>query len=286
MKQRVVLSIGELLWDMLPDGKRLGGAPVNFAYYVERGGCKAYAVSAIGRDASGDELLAEFNCLGLDSSFIQRNENPTSSVGVSLDSNGVPQYEIYENVAWDNICADEKILALSQTADAICWGSLAQRSEKSRQAILQIIDNSSENTLKIFDINLRQNFYSKEIIENSLVRADVLKLNEDEIVVLAEMFGLSGDIQAKMKSLMDIYSLRYLIFTMGGEGSIIMNNDGEMSHQKPIATKIVDTVGAGDSFTATFIASILNGVDFREAHKMASNMASKVCGHSGAIVKI
>ena len=161
MNPKKVIGIGELLWDVLPAGKRIGGAPVNFTHYVNQSGCEGYAVSAIGSDASGDELLAKFVSLGLNADYLQRNAFPTGSVGVTLDDKGVPTYDIYENVAWDNIATDEATLALAASADAVCWGSLAQRSDVSRRTILAIVDAVRSDALKVFDINLRQNYYDE-----------------------------------------------------------------------------------------------------------------------------
>lgn len=284
MQKPTIIGVGELLWDNLPTGKKLGGAPVNFTYYACALGANGYAVSAIGKDKSGEELLQNFEALGLTSTYIQRNDLPTSEVGVSLDSNGVAQYEIYQNVAWDNIIATSEVCSLAKSTSAICWGSLAQRSVASENAILQIVDCVPENALKIFDINLRQNFYSKEIIENSLNRANVLKLNEDEIVVLSDMFELCGSEIDKAKQLIEKFKLQIVIITMGGDGSVIVSDKSEVSKLKASVSNVVDTVGAGDSFTSTFVASILNGYSLADSHKRANSVASFVCSHEGAIV--
>ncbi len=286
MQKQVIIGLGELLWDNLPTGKKLGGAPVNFTYYACALGADGYAISAVGNDRSGDELLANFEALGLDSTYIQRNDLSTSEVGVHLDSNGVAQYEIYQNVAWDKIVATENVCNLAKRTSAICWGSLAQRCDFSRDSILAIIGNVRSDALKIFDINLRQNFYSKHIIENSLNLANILKINEDELVVLSDMFELSGDDVDKANALIKKFQLRMVIVTMGGNGSLIVANDGEVSRLSASNSEVVDTVGAGDSFTSTFITSQLSGFSLRDSHQRANAVASFVCSHHGAIVPL
>ena len=268
---------------MLPAGKRIGGAPVNFTHYVNQSGCEGYAVSAIGSDASGDELIAKFVSLGLNADYLQRNAFPTGSVGVTLDDKGVPTYDIYENVAWDNIVTDEATLALASQADAVCWGSLAQRSGVSRRTILAIVDAVRSDALKVFDINLRQNYYDEPTLAASLERATVLKLNDDELKVLAPMYSLSGDDEAQLRQLLGRFSLRYVVYTMGAVGSLILGADGSRSYVATPKVTVADTVGAGDSFTATFVSMLLQGRPLAEAHRRAVDVAAYVCTCNGAI---
>ena len=283
MNPKKVIGIGELLWDVLPAGKRIGGAPVNFTHYVNQSGCEGYAVSAIGSDASGDELIAKFVSLGLNADYLQRNAFPTGSVGVTLDDKGVPTYDIYENVAWDNIVTDEATLALASQADAVCWGSLAQRSGVSRRTILAIVDAVRSDALKVFDINLRQNYYDEPTLAASLERATVLKLNDDELKVLAPMYSLSGDDEAQLRQLLGRFSLRYVVYTMGAVGSLILGADGSRSYVATPKVTVADTVGAGDSFTATFVSMLLQGRPLAEAHRRAVDVAAYVCTCNGAI---
>lgn len=286
MQPKKVIGVGELLWDVLPAGRRIGGAPVNFVHYVNALGCEGYAVSAIGRDASGDDLLAEFGRTGLDASYLQRNDFPTGSVGVTLDDKGVPAYQIYEGVAWDNICPEERTLALAREADAVCWGSLAQRSEVSRRTILAIVDATPAASLRIFDINLRQHFYDRDLIEASLQRATILKLNDDELAVLSPMFALTGDEESRLRALIAQFALHGIVYTKGAEGSLILLADGSRSYVATPRVEVADTVGAGDSFTATFVAMLLQGKTVGEAHRKAVAVAAHVCTCNGAIVPI
>lgn len=286
MQPKKVIGVGELLWDVFPSGRRIGGAPVNFVHYVDALGCKGYAVSAVGRDASGDDLLGEVQRYGIDASYLQRNDFPTGSVGVTLDEQGVPSYEIYEGVAWDNILPDARTLALAREADAVCWGSLAQRNEVSRQTILAIVDATPATALRVFDINLRQHFYDKPLLEASLQRATVLKLNDDELAVLSPMFSLSGDEQSRLHALLSRYCLRGIVYTKGATGSLILSAAGESSYLATPRVQVASTVGAGDSFTATFVAMLLQGHSLAEAHRKAVDVAAYVCTHDGAIVAL
>lgn len=282
--KRVVIGVGELLWDVLPSGRRMGGAPVNFTYYAERGGCRAFAVSAIGRDASGEELLGEFRGIGLDDSLLQRNGYPTGSVDVRVDSEGIPTYDIHENVAWDHIEADAGTLEAVSVADAVCWGTLAQRNPASRAAIVSIVDAAPESALRVFDINLRQEYYSAETVTASLRRADILKLNDDELVVLSSFYALCGDVEVRLRRLCEMFRLRYVVYTEGATGSRVVGCDGTCSRIPTPHVKVADTVGAGDSFTATFVSMLLHGHPLRECHERAVEVAAEVCTCSGAIL--
>lgn len=183
-----IIGIGEVVWDCFPEGKRLGGAPINFCFFAKELGAESYPVTAIGDDELGDETFAVLKETGLDLGYISRNILPTGKVLVSLNEAGVPQYEIVENVAWDAIECSPATMKLVSDADAVCWGSLAQRSEKSRAAILRLIDAVPDTSLKVFDINIRQHFYSTDLIVESLQKANVLKLNEDELPLLWEVY--------------------------------------------------------------------------------------------------
>lgn len=281
MKKKKIIGIGEIVWDMLPSGKQLGGAPVNFCYFAHALGAKACPVSAVGKDALGDEALKILMDEGIDISFIQRNNLPTSRVLVSTDSEGIPQYEIMENVAWDCIECSPEVLELIKDADVVCWGSLAQRSGKSGESILRMIDAAPESCLKVFDINLRQNFYSREIIEESLLRADILKLNEDELPVVAGLFDIEGGEPAT--KLIKKFGLKYIIYTQGSVCSIVYDACGVVSSMATPAVTVADTVGAGDSFTATYLTAALNGKTAEEAHRLAVKVAAFVCTVHGAI---
>lgn len=189
MNRPKIMGIGELVWDLLPDGRQLGGAPVNFAYWCNRLGAEGYPVSAVGSDDLGREAFDRLAATGLDLGYVQRNALPTGRVNVTLSGNGIPEYDIVEGVAWDALEADAGTLELAARADAVCWGSLAQRSETSRRAIAAILEATRPECLKVFDINIRQHWYSREIVTASLGQADVLKLNEDELPLVASLLG-------------------------------------------------------------------------------------------------
>jgi len=278
-----VIGIGEVVWDMLPGGKQLGGAPVNFLYFCAQLGLQAYPVSAIGNDDLGKETLQALQKAGMDLSYIQRNNLPTSRVLVTLDASGVPSYEIVENVAWDAIECPQQALELVSDADALCWGSLAQRSETSRKSILRLVDATPASCKKVFDINIRQHYYSLELVEASLNRCDILKLNEDELPLLQELFALSLTPAELIAQLIVRYRIEQVIYTQGAICSDIYDKSGLISHIDTPKVKVVDTVGAGDSFTAAYVSSILQGKSVGEAHRLAVDISAQVCTMSGAI---
>lgn len=279
MKRPIILGIGEIVWDCLPGGRKLGGAPVNFAYHAQRLGADSYPVSAVGNDDLGRETLEICDSYGLRTNYLQKNDLPTSRVLVSLDAQGVPKFEILENVAWDSLKTSMALQDLASKADAVCWGSLAQRSEPSRAAILKILDAVPEKAMKVFDINLRQHYYSKEIIEASLERANVLKLNEDELPVLLDLLDIKD-----IPEVISRYSLDYLIHTKGANGSEVYTKRGLVSSLDTPEVEVVDTVGAGDSFTAAFVMSILMGESTAKAHAKAVEVSALVCQVAGAIL--
>lgn len=279
---RLVIGIGEALWDMLPEGKKLGGAPANFAFHAGQFGLESMAVSAIGLDPLGEEIAKELEEHGLPF-HLDRIDFPTGTVQVTLDSNGIPRYEIKEDVAWDNIPYTKELADLAGRAQAICFGSLAQRNPVSRETIGWFLDAVPEDCLKVFDINLRQSFYSKEIIEDSLRRCDILKINDEELEIVKEMFGLEDlPTEGLCRSIIDEYGLKMLILTCGVNGSHVFSGDVSSFIETP-KVNVADTVGAGDSFTGAFVASILKGKTVREAHEAAVKVSAFVCTQSGAM---
>ena len=283
MTMKKILGIGELVWDVFPEGKQLGGAPVNFAFFAKELGAEAYPVAALGTDRLGDEAIQMLKPSGLSLDFIQRNSLDTSRVLVTTDENGVPQYEIVENVAWDAMECNTEVLALASEADVICWGSLAQRSEKSRESILAILDAAPETCLMVFDINIRQKFYTAEVIEESLKRADILKLNEDELPIVCELFGIEGTQAEQISQIIERYDLKNVIFTQGAVCSEVYDAGGLVSRMDTPRVEVADTVGAGDSFTATYVTSLLLGRTPLQAHELAVKVAAFVCTQNGAI---
>jgi fructokinase len=279
--------MGEALWDMLPEGRKLGGAPANFAYHVSQFGLDSRVVSAVGDDELGNEILANFAEKQLDFQ-IEKVAYPTGTVQVTLDEKGVPCYEIKEGVAWDNIPYTPALENLAKQTHAVCFGSLAQRNAVSRETINRFIDQmpEDENVLKIFDINLRQHFYSKELIEASLKKSNVLKINDEELVVVGEMFGFADiDFQDKCWILLAKYNLKMLILTCGTEGSYVFT-PGEVSFLETPQVQVADTVGAGDSFTGAFVAAILSGKTVKDAHRLAVDVSAFVCTQNGAMPEL
>lgn len=283
MENTIVVGMGEALWDVLPEGKKIGGAPANFAYHVSQFGLNSRVVSAVGDDKLGMEILDNFREKKLNT-MVEIVLYPTGTVQVELDNEGVPCYDIKEGVAWDNIPYTPALEDLAKHTTAVCFGSLAQRSVVSRETINRFLDTMpAENTLKIFDINLRQGFYTKEILCNSFRKCNVLKINDEELVTVSRMFGYPGiDLQDKCWILLAKYNLKMLILTCGVNGSYVFT-PGEVSFVETPKVEVADTVGAGDSFTAAFVASILSGLSIGEAHKLAVETSAYVCTQNGAM---
>lgn len=282
--QPIVVGMGEALWDVLPEGKKLGGAPANFAYHVSQFGLESRVVSAVGQDKLGAEILDNFRQKQL-YGLIETVPYPTGTVQVELDAEGVPCYDIKEGVAWDNIPYTQALDGLARQTHAVCFGSLAQRSIVSRQTIHRFLDAMPDapDTLKIFDINLRQSFYSKEILCDSFHRCNVLKINDEELVTVSRMFGYPGiDLQDKCWILLAKYNLKMLILTCGVNGSYVFT-PGHVSFVETPKVQVADTVGAGDSFTAAFTSAILRGRSVTEAHRLAVETSAYVCTQQGAM---
>ena len=281
-KEGIIVGLGEALWDCLPEGRKLGGAPANFAYHASQFGYGAYAVSAVGNDALGQETLAAFDAKGLRYEM-PKVDFPTGTVQVTLDEVGVPTYDIKEGVAWDNIPFTPRLEEMAKNCRAVCFGSLAQRNETSRNTIYRFLDATPKDCLRIFDINLRQNFYSKEVIRESLKRCNVLKINDEELVIIGRMFGYPGlDFENKCWLILGKYNLDILVLTCGVNGSYVFSK-GAMSYRETPRVKVADTVGAGDSFTGAFVGSILSGTSIPESHRIAVNVSAYVCTQAGAM---
>lgn len=290
---KYVIGLGEALFDCLPTGRKLGGAPANFAYHVSQFGLNGCAVSAIGNDALGNEIVEQFTKVGLRYQ-LPRVNYPTGTVQVTLTGDGIPQYDICEGVAYDNIPFTEEIAALAKDAEAVCFGSLAQRNGVSRATVQAFLDAMPKDSLRVFDINLRQNWYSQEVIEQSLEHCNVLKINDEELDVVAPMLlgteleegKLIAEDEEKARyvcrELIAKYDLRMLILTCGATGSYVFSRDNE-SYLRTPKVEVVDTVGAGDSFTATFVAQILLGKDLCAAHRKAVEVSAFVCTQAGAM---
>ena len=280
----IVVGMGEALWDVLPEGKKIGGAPANFAYHVSQFGLPSCVVSAIGDDALGKEIIENFTSNGLDQ-LIAEVPYPTGTVQVEIDQTGIPLYDIKENVAWDNIPYTEHLDALAKRTKAVCFGSLAQRNVVSRETINHFLDTmpKDDDSLIVFDVNLRQGFFNKEILCKSMQNCNILKINDEELITVSRMFGYPGiDLQDKSWILLGKYNLKMLILTCGINGSYVFT-PGNVSFQPTPKVEVADTVGAGDSFTAAFIASILKGKSVTEAHSIAVKTSAYVCTQKGAM---
>ena len=291
-----IVGLGEILFDCLPDGKKLGGAPANFAYHISNFGLDGIAVSAIGKDADGARIKAELEPRGL-KFHLEEVDYPTGTVQVSLSGNGIPQYDICQGVAYDNIPWTPEIEEIAKNARGVCFGSLAQRNAVSRNTIHRFLDTMSPiGTLKVFDINLRQNWYSKEVVEESLKKCNILKLNDEEICTVSTLLGFNPvpakpdgtplqlvDFEDQCRGIMKKYELQMIILTCGINGSYVFCEDGRVSFQPTPEVKVADTVGAGDSFTGSFVASLLKGYGVEKAHEKAVAISAFVCTRKGAM---
>lgn len=280
---RNIIGLGEVLYDVLPEGAKLGGAPANFAYHSSQFGFDAMAISAVGNDALGDHALETFDKNGL-KYIIPRVGYPTGTVNVSLNETGIPTYTFASNVAWDHIPFTSEMEKVAKEACAVCYGSLAQRSETSRKSIHQFLESTPDDCLKIFDVNLRGNFYDKEILAEGVKRADILKINDEELVIIGRMFDYPGlDMEEKCRIIMHRYHLKMVVLTCGTNGSYVFAPNGYKSFKPTPHVEVADTVGAGDSFTGSFTAAILAGKPIKEAHDLAVKVSAYVCTQKGAM---
>lgn len=284
----LVVGLGEVLWDVFPDGKKLGGAPANFAYHAAAQGCNGCVVSAVGDDALGREIESALAAKKL-AAALPRVAYPTGTVRVALDSVGVATYVFAENSAWDNLPFTEEFEAIARRAAAVCFGSLAQRSPRSRETIARFLDCVPADAIRVFDANLRQNFYTDEILRTSLRRCTVLKINEDEAPKISAAIG--GNARADDSIFPEIFrsspATKIVVLTLGSAGSLVVSRDGERSFLPADPSIVVaDTVGAGDSFTASFISALLFGKTIPEAHRHATDVANFVCSRHGAMPEI
>ena len=277
----MVLSIGEILWDVLPTGKRAGGAPVNFSYHAAKNGAEGYAISAVGRDDLGRKLEEAVHQAGVDA-VLQHNDHPTSTVEVQL-TEGIPQYVFKPDVAWDHLEYTDDLAGLASKADAVCYGTLSMRNSKSRETCLQVLRHTKSHAMRFFDINLRGTFYSKDLIQELLDMATVFKLNDEELVTLRDMFHVPGATDDELcRWFMDQWHLDTIVLTAGSDYSTIYLADGQSSHLPTPEITVADTVGAGDAFSGTFAINRLLGASLTQAHRAAVNTAAFVCTQQGA----
>jgi fructokinase len=287
--RKLIVGIGEVLWDLLPGGKHLGGTSANFAVMSARLGNHAVLASRVGSDALGEEAHAYLASSPLDTSYLQLDrEHPTGSVSVTLQD-GQPEYVIHQPVAWDFLQCTPEWFALAQSADAICFGTLAQRHEVSREAIHSFLAASSENCVRVFDANLRKPFFDARVIEISLQRATLLKLNEIEMPMVLSLLGLVENCGADEESLLkgarlllDRFPVQLVCITMGSQGSLLVTRDEHHRHLG-IPTKVADTVGAGDAFAAALVRSYLAGAPLAVLNEAGNRWGSWVASQDGAM---
>jgi len=277
-----VVGIGEFLWDLLSTGKQLGGAPANFAYHARVLGAESLVVSAVGDDPLGKELIGQLQRIGLSDDFIAVDpKRPTGTVTVQLDAKGVPDFTIHEGVAWDAILFSPGLEGVAQRADSVCFGTLAQRSETSRHTIQTFVQSTRPDCLRMFDVNLRQHYFSRPIIEESLAHADVLKLNDQELPVLARLLSITGSETEILKALLKTYELELIALTQGDRGSRLIGFNDDSFLKTPVV-QVIDTVGAGDAFTAALAMGLLQNLPIKTIHENATRLAAFVCTQKGA----
>ncbi len=279
-----IVGVGEVLWDLLLTGPKLGGAPANFAYHAHALGAHVSVITRVGNDDYGSEVIRRFQNMGLPDATVQVDETaPTGTAKVVTSGDGLAHFTIQENVAWDYIAANHQALAAARAANAICFGSLAQRCPTSRDSILRLVAAAPTKALRVLDINLRQQFYGREVIEKSLQLANVLKLNEDELPILAAMFSLGGPIERQIQDLARTFDLHVVALTRGPDGSLLFQQKGKRwSNCGAHPVQVIDTVGAGDSFTAALVLGLLQKKDLDEINEIANEVARYVCSQAGA----
>lgn len=280
LKKAVVVGIGEVLWDVFPSYKRPGGAPANVAFNVNVLGNKGIILSAVGQDKPGDELLELLKNFGLDTSYVQRHPSmPTGKVTVSFDGTE-PYYQIHEEVAWDFINWNDQLIKLAKITDAVCFSTLAQRNDSSKQSIHRFLKRMNPDSIRVLDVNLRPPYYSQEVLEASLQLANVVKVNQQEMQLMAELFG-EKDI---LSFLIDHFSLHYVCLTLGAKGSKIVSCNGEWSHPGyRVDMSKGDLVGVGDAFISCIIHHLLKGTAPEQMLAKSNRYASYLVTQTGAM---
>jgi len=280
--QNVIVGIGEILWDMLPSGKVIGGAPANFAYHAQELGESSIVVSCVGNDELGREIISSLEKKDMPTEFLYIDKShPTGVVSARINKEGKPSYLIQEEVAWDYIPTSTLMRELAFKSAAVCFGTAAQRSQLSRMTIQTFVGLMEQDSIRVFDINLRQNFYSQDVIETSLSLANVLKLNVNELSVVKKLLRLNGDEKKILNELSRKYSLNLIALTRGREGSILFT-EGKTSNHEGHKINVEDTVGAGDAFVAGLVTGMLRGYELDDLHNKANRVASYICSKHGA----
>lgn len=285
MKPKVI-GIGEFLWDVLPSGPRMGGAPANFACHAHALGAVASVISRVGADESGKQLVRQLAERGVSTEgIIEDPDHPTGTVRVKLGADGQPCFEISPDVAWDHIAVTPGLERLVADADAICFGTLGQRNPASGIAVRRLVESAPAGALRVFDANLRQNHYNRETIEASLELADVFKLNDEELPVISTMFGLHGETRDQLEELVSRFLLKLVVYTRGAQGSVLADGVSWVEHPG-VPAVVRDTIGAGDSFTCAVTLGLILGWPLPRIAQCASEIAAFVCSHDGAIPEL
>ena len=282
-----LVAIGEILWDVFPDGAKFGGAPANFACSaaeLANEEFKVTLVSAVGNDKLGDGAIDALRARAVSTDFIQRVDYPTGRVDVHLNHAGIASYEFASDSAWDYISWNPKLSQLANQCDAVCFGTLGQRSRESSSTIRQFIESTPTQAIRIFDVNIRKPFINEECVLSSLKLANALKLNEEELPAIASLCGLQGNPQALLPKIAKRYDLHLIALTLGDKGSILLAGD-EMDESHVLASDVIDTVGAGDAFTATLVVDMLNQQNLSIMNRHANQVAAYVCSQAGATMK-
>jgi len=282
-RKPVIVGLGEILWDMLPDGRQLGGAPANFAYHCHALGAEGLVVSAVGDDKHGIDIFESLTEMGIETAYVGKVEgHPTGTVSVELCKDGHASYTIHSPVAWDYIAWSGPLAVLAAKCDAVCFGSLAQRNVVSQKTIQRFLESTSEDCMRVFDINIRQDYATEEAIRQSLKLANILKLNDEELPAVAVMQGINDtDESTVVKQLISNYELKCVMLTKGSAGSVLYTKEEE-SFCESQDVPVIDTVGAGDSFTAAAVMGFIEGRPLKQLHRRASKIADYVCTQSGA----
>jgi fructokinase len=285
----VIVGLGEVLWDMFPDGPRFGGAPANFvcsAAGLGRGQFEVAMASAVGDDELGRLAFAALNEHQVNIAAVARLNYPTGQVDVTLDEHGHASYEFASNTAWDHLPWTNELEALANRANVVCFGTLAQRSDQSQKTIRRFVASTPPSCLRLLDINLRWPFWHHDVILQSLAMASALKLNDSELPVIASLLQLRGSDEAVLAQIMERYSLKVIALTRGANGSLLLQDSGERSDLAGQSVRVVDTVGAGDAFTAALALGVLRGLRLEAIHRWASDVAAFVCTQAGATPRL
>jgi fructokinase len=283
-KRHIVVGLGELLWDLLPAGRQLGGAPANFAYITSLLGDEGIPASRLGQDVLGEEAILRLRELALPTAFIQEDaDHPTGTVQIEVDAAGQPRFEISESVAWDFLEWTPQWQGLAQQADAVCFGSLAQRSEHSRVTIRKfLLAAQQRNAVRIFDVNLRQSFFTAQVLAESMRLATLVKLNHEELPRLMRLFELDHQHEEdSARRLLSLHDLKLVCITRGNGGSLLVSA-AECSEHPGFKVKVADTVGAGDAFTAALVHGYLRGTSLAQINENANRVGAWVASQSGA----